>query len=587
MKKTKSTRRDADRKDTPTLADAVAPEGIKDTTESIVVAFILAFVFRAFVIEAFVIPTGSMAATLYGQHGTLVCEDCGWENVYGLTEPTQRQARYSNADTVICQNCNHSNTNLFYHDGLIRQGSRGFQTKPNSEPGDRILVFKWPFDLAFDTLGPERWDVTVFKNPANGNENFIKRLVGLPGEVLEIIDGDIYTVPTDKLSEKTQEELHRYRRIKHEWTQMGFPSGKHANMLKKGPPEFVLNELAEKLMIRRKSHQSTESLWIPVYDHDFPPMSVNEQYQPHWRGIASFDDGPNFETEDRVLAFKGADGGRATAIFSGKRIVDQNAYNIAVPDDAVFPVSDIRIEAVVCPEKGDGKLQFSLFKGPHEFAAVLEPNGDIAIQQYGRSNTPEPITLTAGTIQPWSSDRPFTVTFQNSDYRVSLIIDGQELLSTTDEQYAPNIRALRARRKPFHAQAPQVIAENIDITLRHVALYRDEHYVSDNIIGKRNDKSLNTLSGWGTQSNPILLRDDEYYMLGDNSIASKDSRLWDHVGGHLVDRGEDFQLGTVPEDQLIGKAFFVYWPSGLRPEWIPVVSDYGIIPNVGRMRWIK
>ena len=43
------------------------PEGnVKETIESILVAFILAFVFRAFVVEAFVIPTGSMAPTLLG-----------------------------------------------------------------------------------------------------------------------------------------------------------------------------------------------------------------------------------------------------------------------------------------------------------------------------------------------------------------------------------------------------------------------------------------------------------------------------------------------------------------------------------------
>ena len=47
-------------------------EGIKDTIESFVVALILAFVFRAFVVEAFVIPTGSMAPTLYGALGTII-----------------------------------------------------------------------------------------------------------------------------------------------------------------------------------------------------------------------------------------------------------------------------------------------------------------------------------------------------------------------------------------------------------------------------------------------------------------------------------------------------------------------------------
>src|SRR5687768_9747451 len=51
---------------------------IKETIESILIAFILAFVFRAFVVEAFVIPTGSMAPTLLGAHMRFTCEDCGY-----------------------------------------------------------------------------------------------------------------------------------------------------------------------------------------------------------------------------------------------------------------------------------------------------------------------------------------------------------------------------------------------------------------------------------------------------------------------------------------------------------------------------
>src|ERR1700759_5582261 len=55
------------------------PEGgVKDTIESILVAFILAFIFRAFVVEAFVIPTGSMAPTLLGAHMRYHCTDCGY-----------------------------------------------------------------------------------------------------------------------------------------------------------------------------------------------------------------------------------------------------------------------------------------------------------------------------------------------------------------------------------------------------------------------------------------------------------------------------------------------------------------------------
>src|SRR3954467_8043856 len=53
-------------------------KGVKETVESILIAFILAFVFRAFVVEAFVIPTGSMAPTLMGAHMRYRCPDCGY-----------------------------------------------------------------------------------------------------------------------------------------------------------------------------------------------------------------------------------------------------------------------------------------------------------------------------------------------------------------------------------------------------------------------------------------------------------------------------------------------------------------------------
>src|SRR6185503_12670713 len=63
-------------------------ENIKETIESILVAFILAFVFRAFVVEAFVIPSGSMAPTLMGAHMRFRCEDCGYQ--FDVNYPSER-----------------------------------------------------------------------------------------------------------------------------------------------------------------------------------------------------------------------------------------------------------------------------------------------------------------------------------------------------------------------------------------------------------------------------------------------------------------------------------------------------------------
>ena len=60
----------------------------------------------------------------------------------------------------------------------------------NEERGlfDRVLVNKFIYLFS----GPERWDVIVFKYPLDQSKNYIKRLVGLPGEKVTIQGGDIY-----------------------------------------------------------------------------------------------------------------------------------------------------------------------------------------------------------------------------------------------------------------------------------------------------------------------------------------------------------------------------------------------------------
>ena len=53
-----------------------SPAAIRETIESVIIAFVLAFLFRTFEAEAFVIPTGSMAPTLMGKHKDLECPMC-------------------------------------------------------------------------------------------------------------------------------------------------------------------------------------------------------------------------------------------------------------------------------------------------------------------------------------------------------------------------------------------------------------------------------------------------------------------------------------------------------------------------------
>src|SRR5438552_16512112 len=91
-----------------------ADEGsIKETVEAILVAFILAFIFRGFVVEAFVIPTGSMAPTLLGAHMRFVCDDCGYQFDVNFNAPGARDDDMRIPDeagpradrVIVCPNC--------------------------------------------------------------------------------------------------------------------------------------------------------------------------------------------------------------------------------------------------------------------------------------------------------------------------------------------------------------------------------------------------------------------------------------------------------------------------------------------------
>ena len=65
----------------------------------------------------------------------------------------------------------------------------GQSMEPTLASGDRVLTNR----LIYNMTSPKRGDLVVFK--PNGNENshfYIKRVIGLPGEKIQIIDGFIY-----------------------------------------------------------------------------------------------------------------------------------------------------------------------------------------------------------------------------------------------------------------------------------------------------------------------------------------------------------------------------------------------------------
>ncbi len=64
----------------------------------------------------------------------------------------------------------------------------GMSMEPNFHDGQFLLINK----LAYKLGEPQRGDVIVFRYPRDPSRDFIKRVIGLPGEKVEIVDGQVY-----------------------------------------------------------------------------------------------------------------------------------------------------------------------------------------------------------------------------------------------------------------------------------------------------------------------------------------------------------------------------------------------------------
>ncbi len=78
--------------------------------------------------------------------------------------------------------------------------------EPNLLVGDRLFVTKYSYGYSKHSFPfsppifkgrilskkPSRGDVVVFKTPSDNRTDYIKRLIGLPGDLIQFIDGDLF-----------------------------------------------------------------------------------------------------------------------------------------------------------------------------------------------------------------------------------------------------------------------------------------------------------------------------------------------------------------------------------------------------------
>jgi type IV secretory pathway protease TraF len=385
----------------------------------------------------------SMAPKLRGDHDAWVCFNCG----YPFATATD------DSHPAVCPNC---------------YGQQPNDARRERKPGDAGVIDT----LAAGSAGPRRWETIVFRTPEHAPQHesqpfCIKRVVGLPGETIEIRAGDVWI------------------------------NGERA----------------------RKSLAQQRELAIPVHDSRYqtqhagrlqPPRWAPQQRQSGWSGAGS---GFQFRTlpggalasgPDRPIDWLQYTHWRRAA-GAGTRwepaiVTDDYAYNRG-ESRLLHRVDDLLL-AVRLTTTGDGQLCFRGQVAGQLFVVRVEPRtGRVALLCDER--LVKEAASAPGSVPLFSHESQ--VEFSLVDHQVLLAIDGRLLLTHVIPPATVQSRS--------DSQSVAIGAAGLNVDIRELTLLRDVFYADPPQVGA------------------ITLGPDEYYVLGDNSPHSADSRTgWPKPG---------------------------------------------------------
>ena len=145
----------------------------------VVIGLALLFGVIPMLLDAYRVIDESMAPTIRSGHILAECPRCGAEFVMSELAP-DRHAK--EGAPGICERC--------FHTDRIESPFR-----PQKHLPDLVLCNK--------TVAPKRWDVVLFRDPLDSKLFKIDRVVGLPGEELEIRDGAVWVNGTKQTPPST------------------------------------------------------------------------------------------------------------------------------------------------------------------------------------------------------------------------------------------------------------------------------------------------------------------------------------------------------------------------------------------------
>ncbi len=549
---------------------------IRETIESVAIAFVLAFLFRTFEAEAFVIPTGSMATTLMGRHKDVVCPMCGSKFEVSAVKEVDREtgvslgraARIVNATCPMCR----------YTMDLDRDHPKGKLYRASK--GDRILVNKFAYQFS----EPPRWDVVVFKFPGKATRNYIKRLVGLPNETIRISHGDVF-------------------------------------VKRRGEDDFTI--------ARKASPKKLLAMLHPVFDNDFTPRIYTPEVRKHgwlprWRPEADGDAAGAWQPSDDFTAYEtsGEASGEVWLRYEHRvpsqsewldltegnlppgeprpeLISDFCAYNTCrawsepVHDADAFGmhwVGDLALKCTLRPTTDSGEAIFKLVEGGRRFRCRIDVATGKATLGISGLDAYHPTATTA--VRGGGKHK---IIFANVDDQLRLWVGRREVEFDAPTTYDPlgNTRPTEADLAPVG-----VGANGAGLRISKLKIFRDIYYIAQreqhSIIADFERGNLTTAEDvhevlsqpehWrhffddaNMREVTFELHSDQFLALGDNSAKSQDGRLW------RTPIANEFYVDC---DLLIGKAMFIYWPDTPYKIHLPMFS-LPFFPNFPEMGFVR
>ncbi len=499
--------------------------------ESAVCLLLAVVLFRTFAAEGYMISTGSMAPHLLGYHKRVCCPKCQYEFPFGVAYDTDEGAIAAESsptrNRAECPNCG--------------QGAIDLTAVPRNH-GDQLLVFK----PAYALRPPRRWEVVVFRNPYCPTEAYVKRVVGLPGEKLQIIDGDVYAngvlcrkdwAEQRVLRVPVHEHQFRARDAEPAWQPLK-STAEAAVAWEPVEDEFRLQassvvddtawswvEFSHRVR-QRGQHETSVKLTSWPVDLDrakIPPAGL--KFDPVHQQLSCVGVLPDAARDVLLSAAADDDFYRAVRALSERShlapVEDAYGYNAREGDYVPAPVRDVMLALSVQFQQGEGEFAVEMSDGAANYTCVFD---------YGRQETrlyagDEADPVATGGWPKGMETQPALVEMSLIDQQVLVAVNGQPLLG-------PWTFSTPAET-PVSRYPARFGAHGLDLAVSHLSLYRDVYYTA-------------TRARHAVQK-PYQLDADELFVLGDNSPVSHDSRRWPD--------------GAVQTSLLVGKPFVVHLPS--------------------------